>query len=97
MAKFTILRTRHAADPKLTEFTIQMQSGSLAAADVFFCYETHHSVKVTVMSFQPSCESLLIIADTDGWFGHEDQWVGAVVDTEGKTRNEAFRYPNQNI
>jgi hypothetical protein len=93
MAKFEILRSRRASDPKLTEFTLQMQSGSLAAGDIFYCYETHHPVKVTVISSEPSGESLLIIADTDGWFGYEGQWVGAFVDTEGKTKREAYRYP----
>jgi hypothetical protein len=93
MAKFEILRSRRAPDPKLTAFVLEMQHGSLAPGDIFYCYETHHPVKITVISSETRDESLLITADTDGWFGYDDQWVGAIVDTEGRTRGEAYRYP----
>jgi hypothetical protein len=97
MAKFKILRSRRASDPKLTDFVLQMQSGSLAPGDIFYCYETHHPVKVKVISSQTTGESLTITADTNGWFGYEDQWVGAFVDTDGKTKYEAYRFPIQDI
>ena len=97
MARFKILRSRHASESKLTDFVLQIQSGSLAPGDIFYCYETHHPVKVTVISSEPDGEFLAITADTAGWFGYDDQWVGAVVDTEGKTKYEAYRYPLQNI
>jgi hypothetical protein len=93
MAKFTILSSRHASNPAQTEFILQMHSGSLVPGDIFYCYETHHPVKVTVITAKRRDNSLAITADTSGWFGYEDQWVGAVVDTEGKTRVEAYRYP----
>ncbi len=86
MAVFKIIQSRRGVKKDSAEFEIQSISGEVVVGDQFQCYDTHHPIDYRVQVIRGT--TLLC----DGFFGFDEQFVGAIIDTTKKGRPFGFHY-----
>jgi hypothetical protein len=90
MAKFRIRETRLRSETGRADFVVEWLDGQLRPGDNFYVYETHHPVRVEILSATSIAGgSVLICAVTLGWDGN---YAPSIVDTREAGRPKAFRY-----
>jgi len=89
MAIFKIIASRRGAEPDSAEFEIEPISGEVAVGDEFQCLETHHPIDYRVRAIQNSTARITL--SCAGFYGYDDFFVGAIIDTSKKGRL-GFRY-----
>jgi hypothetical protein len=90
MAIFKIIASRRGPRRDSAELEIQPMSGEVVVGDEFRCYDTHHPIDYRVQSIQSSPERITLLCE--GFFGFDEQFVGAIIDTTKKGRPLGFRY-----
>ena len=89
MPIFKIIASRRGTEPDNAEFEIEPISGKVAVGDEFRCYDTHHPIEYRVRAIQNSAEKITL--SCVGFFGFDEQFVGAIIDTTKKGRS-GFHY-----
>jgi hypothetical protein len=89
MAVFKIIASRRGAEPDSAEFEIELISGDVAIGDEFQCLDTHHPINYRVRAIQNSTANITL--SCAGFYGYDDYFVGATIDTSKKGRL-GFRY-----
>jgi hypothetical protein len=90
MAVFKIIASRRGAKQRSAEFEIQPMSGEVVVGDEFRCYDTHHPIDYRVEIIRTNGGTVTLFCD--GFFGFDEQFVGAIIDTTTKKRGVGFHY-----
>jgi hypothetical protein len=90
MAIFKIISSRRGTKKDSAEFGIQPISGEVVVGDEFRCYDTHHPVDYRVQAVQSSSDSVTLFCD--GFYGYDEFFVGAIIDTTKRGRPFGFHY-----
>lgn len=91
MAQFFILHTvKKSGD--IADFYVEFSESELNAGDEFVTYDTHHRVDWKVIGTKAMEDIIILECTTPHGIGFDDQFAGAVVNTEGTDRLELFRY-----
>jgi hypothetical protein len=90
MATFKILNSRRGTAQASAEFEVQPIEGSVEVGDEFRCYDTHHPVDYRVQAVRTTSDT--VILSCAGFFGFDEQFVGAVIDTAKQGRPGGFHY-----
>lgn len=93
MAKFKILHTRKTSDPTIVEFEVQFISQILRPGDEFLTYDTHHPVLWKVNEILEEDKFHIIKCTTKLGLAWNDQFAGAIVDTEEKGKPKGYHHP----
>jgi hypothetical protein len=90
MAKFRIRETRSRSEIGQADFVVEWLDGQLHPGDNFNVYETHHPVRVEILSaITIGGTSVLTCAVNLGWDGN---YAPSIVDTNEAVRPAAFWY-----
>lgn len=91
MAKFRILASRKAAPPAQTEFDVEyMDASQLNVGDSFRVFDTHHPVDFTVNEIKSTGNLVTLLCRN--YLDWDDQFAGAIVDTENPVDAKRFGY-----
>lgn len=90
MAIFKIISSQRGAKQDSAVFGIEPISGEVVVGDEFRCYDTHHPVDYRVQYVQRSAESVTLFCD--GFYGHDEFFLGATIDTTKRGKPFGFRY-----
>ena len=92
MARFRIVGSRSTGNPEIADCDVVYLDGNLVPGETFIVYDTHHPIECYVMDVfvresisTLRCKLFLVL----GW---ENQFSGAIVDTQATTGSTAFRY-----
>jgi hypothetical protein len=90
MAIFKIITSQRGTKQDSAEFGIQPISGEVTVGDQFRCYDTHHPVDYRVQAVHHSQEQIML--SCDGFYGYDEMFVGAIIDTTKTGRPFGFHY-----
>ena len=90
MAIFKIISSRRGEKHDSAVFRIQPISGEVVIGDEFRCYDTHHPVDYRVQAVQSSPDGVTLLCD--GFYGYDEFFVGAIIDTTKRGKPFGFRY-----
>ena len=91
MAQFFILHTVKKSD-NITDFYVEFKESQLKADDEFATYDIQHRVDWKIISIKEIEDIFILECVTPHGIGFDDQFAGAMVNTEGTSRLELFRY-----
>lgn len=90
MAKFKVVQTRRCAEVGEAEFAVEWLDGTLSPGQTFTVFDTHHPIEVKVIASTARSGGAVLRCKIDlGWDGN---FAPSVIDTNGSTRLERFRY-----
>jgi len=92
MARFRIVGSRSTSDPDVVIFDVVYLEGELAKGDVFLVYDTQHPINCKVVDVTSLDNKFALRCWMHLGIGWENQFVGAIVDTDAKGRPASFRY-----
>lgn len=90
MSVFKVIKSRRGLTQGSVEFGILPLSGGVVAGDEFLCYDTHHPVRYRIQTVQSTPDG--VVLSCDGFYGFDDQFAGAIIDTSQKGQPLGFRY-----
>ena len=90
MSVFKVIKSRRGSTQGSVEFGILPVSGDVVAGDEFCCHDTHHPVNFRVQAVQSTPDGVVLLCD--GFYGFDDQFAGAIIDTAQNGRPLGFRY-----
>jgi hypothetical protein len=91
MAKFFVFHTVKKEDD-LADFYVEFLESQLQIGDEFITYDTHHQVKWKIIEIRAIEGKFIAVCSTPHGLGINNQFAGAMVNTEGANRLELFRY-----
>lgn len=90
MAIFKIISSRRGEKRDSAVFGIQLISGEVIVGDEFCCYDTHHPVDYRVQAVQNSSDGITLLCD--GFYGFDEFFLGAIIDTAKRGKRFGFGY-----
>lgn len=88
MATFRILHTRKTVTPEMAFFEVRFLNSQFLPGDQFLTYDTHHPVQWKVLAVRSQGPDTLLECSTPLGLGWDDQFTGAIVNTEATSRTE---------
>jgi hypothetical protein len=92
MARFKIVGSRQTDHPNQTDFDVVYLEGTLTTGEEFVVYDTHHPIRCKIIKSSASGNVTTLRCNMKRGIGWENQYEGAIVDTQAKSRPAAFRY-----
>jgi hypothetical protein len=76
----------------VADFYVDFMESQLQIGDEFFTYDTHHKVIWKVVDIKAAEDKFILECSRRHGLGYNDQFAGAVVNTEGVNKLDLFRY-----
>jgi hypothetical protein len=96
MSVFRIISASSAKGSNVTVFRVRADgSAPPAMGEKFTCWDTHHPAEYMILDVV-TCGENLCVLDCEGRLGFENQFSGALVDTNHRGTPAGFRYGMKN-
>jgi hypothetical protein len=96
MTRFKIISSRPTGDLDIADFDIIYFEGMLASGESFIVYDTYHPRTCHVIGIYAGENITTLRCELHLGLGWEDQFAGAIIDTDAKGKPAAFRYDHEN-
>ena len=96
MARFRIVGSRPTRASNTADFDVLFLEGALAVGEKFNVFDTHHPIICTVVEIFAGENLSTLRCELTLGLGWENQFAGAIIDTQAEERPASFRYDHKN-